>query len=125
MTKSASPLHPLFALAAVTTLVSLPAQHPTGTSPKSQSTDSGKPMYVAPASDEAQQSLAAMQLAAGLQSSLVAAEPDLCNVVAFAIDDRGRIYAAETFRIHDGVFDTREYMQWKDEDLACLTVLDR
>src|SRR5262249_37236842 len=40
-------------------------------------------------------------------------------------DEQGRIYVAETFRINDGVFDTRNYMQWKDDDLACTTVADR
>ncbi|MCY2957821.1 MAG: HEAT repeat domain-containing protein [Planctomycetota bacterium] len=95
------------------------AQHP------QQSVAPAKPMYVAPRSDEAQQQIAAFQLAPGLACSLVAAEPDLCNVVAFAIDDHGRFFVAETFRINDGVFDTRDHMTWKDDDLACLTVADR
>ncbi len=95
------------------------AQHPV------QHADAAQPMYLAPASAEAEQAIATFQPAAGLQVHLVAAEPDLGNVVAFAIDDQGRIYVSETFRIHDGVFDTREYMQWKDEDLACRTVADR
>jgi quinoprotein glucose dehydrogenase len=82
-------------------------------------------MYVAPRSDEAKLSLVAMQLAPGLQASLVASEPDLCNVVAFAFDDKGRVFVSETFRIHDGVFDTREYMQWKDDDLSLRTVEER
>lgn len=99
------------------------AQHPTAT--PQQSEDARQPMYVAPRSDEGKQTLAAMQLAPGLQASLVASEPDLCNVVAFSFDDMGRVYVSETFRIHDGVFDTREYMQWKDEDLALRTVAER
>lgn len=90
----------------------------------------GKPdarpaMVVAPASDEAAQQIARFQLAPGLVCDLVAAEPDLCNPVAFCIDGQGRFYIAETFRINDGVFDTRSYMQWKDDDLACRTVADR
>ncbi|MFN6195191.1 MAG: hypothetical protein ACK5BN_15385, partial [Planctomycetota bacterium] len=36
-----------------------------------------------------------------------------------------RVYVAETFRIKDGVFDDRDYMQWKDDDLACRTVAER
>ncbi|MBL9078205.1 MAG: HEAT repeat domain-containing protein [Planctomycetes bacterium] len=83
------------------------------------------PPYVAEASDEAQQQIARFTLAPGLRCELAAAEPDLCNAVAFAFDGRGAVYVAETFRIQDGVFDTRDHMQWKDEDLACLTVADR
>lgn len=94
-------------------------QHP------QQHGDRGAPMYVAPASPEAAQAMQAFQLAPGLSVSLVAAEPDLCNVVAFALDERGNCYVSETFRIKDGVFDTRDYMQWKDEDLACRTVAHR
>lgn len=97
----------------------LPAQH------GASQGDPGKPMYVAPRSDEGQQQIATFQLAPGLQCDLIAAEPDLCNIVAFAIDNQGRVYVAETFRINDGVFDDRNFMQWKDEDLACLTVAER
>ena len=83
------------------------------------------PMRVAPASDAAAQQIASFKLAPGLVCDLVAAEPDLANIVAFAIDGKGRFYVAETFRIKDGVFDNRSYMQWKDRDLACQTVADR
>ncbi len=82
-------------------------------------------MYVAPANTEAQDQIKGFQLAPTLVCDLVAAEPDLCNAVAFTIDGKGRFWVAETFRINDGVFDTRNYMQWKDDDLACLTVADR
>lgn len=82
-------------------------------------------MKVAPASDAAQKQIASFQLESGLVCDLVAAEPDVCNIVAFAIDGKGRFYAAETFRIKDGVFDNRSYMQWKDRDLACTTVAER
>ena len=82
-------------------------------------------LRIVAASDEAENQIPSFQLAPGLVCDLVAAEPDLCNIVAFAIDGRGRFYVAETFRIKDGVFDNRSYMQWKDRDLACLTVADR
>jgi quinoprotein glucose dehydrogenase len=82
-------------------------------------------VQVAPASDEAEQQIRQFRLAPGLVCDLLAAEPDLCNAVAFAFDGGGRVYVAETFRIRDGVFDTRDHLQWKDEDLACLTVGDR
>lgn len=83
------------------------------------------PMHVAPASDEASTALRTFVLAPRLVCDLLAAEPDLCNPVAFSIDGQGAVYVAETFRIKDGVFDTRDWMQWKDDDLACLTVADR
>jgi quinoprotein glucose dehydrogenase len=83
------------------------------------------PMWVAPASDEALQRQRGFQLAPGLVCELVAAEPDLANPVAFALDGKGRFFVAETFRIKQGVFDTRDHMRWKDEDLACVTVEDR
>ncbi len=83
------------------------------------------PMFVAPASEDAKAQQRTFRLATGLTCELVAAEPDLCNAVAFAIDGKGRCWVAETFRINDGVFDTRNYMQWKDDDLACRTVADR
>ncbi len=88
-------------------------------------TQSPPPMFVAPASDEGLRQIASFRLAPGLACELVAAEPDLCNGVAFAIDGRGRFFVAESFRINDGVPDTRDHMVWKDEDLACLTVADR
>ena len=49
-----------------------------------------------------------MKPAPGFEVQLVASEPDLANPVAFAIDGKGRVYVAETFRIKDGVFDDRE-----------------
>lgn len=87
--------------------------------------DKKPPMYVAPASNEGRDTMRGFQLADRLVCELVAAEPDLCNGVAFAFDGKGRCYVAETNRIKDGVFDNREYMAWKDADLACLTVADR
>jgi quinoprotein glucose dehydrogenase len=107
------------ALSALALGASAVAQHDTATG-------STKPaLVIAKASNEAQDQIKNFQLAPGLVCDLVAAEPDLCNPVAFAIDGKGRFYVAETFRINDGVFDTRSYMQWKDADLACLTVADR
>jgi len=95
------------------------AQHGT------QQSDPQAPMYEAPRSDDAGAQAKAMQLPDGFTAELIAAEPDVCNVVAFTIDDHGRFYVCETFRVHDGVFDDRSYMQWLDADLACRTVADR
>ena len=87
--------------------------------------DPKKPMFVAESSDEGSKKLPTIQLAEGLRAELVAAEPDVCNGVAFKVDDRGNIYVCETFRVRDGVFDNRNYMRWLDDDLAALTVADR
>lgn len=87
--------------------------------------DPKQPMFVAEPSDEGDKKLPTIQLADGLTAALVAAEPDVCNGVAFKVDDRGNIYVCETFRVRDGVFDNRNYMRWLDDDLAALTVADR
>jgi quinoprotein glucose dehydrogenase len=60
----------------------------------------------------------------GLKVEAWAAEPHLANPVAFAFDEKGRCYVAETFRHTDGVPDTRG-KPWRDDDLACRTVADR
>jgi len=80
---------------------------------------------VLPASDEAEQAIAGFRVPEGFRVSLWAAEPHLANPVAFAFDDQGRVYVAETFRLHQGVTDTRGHMYWLDDDLACETVEDR
>ena len=61
----------------------------------------------------------------GLTVELFAAEPLLANPVAFCLDEKGVVYVAETFRHSDGVTDTRNHMNWLDDDLACRTVADR
>ena len=61
--------------------------------------DPKKPMFVAEASDEGNKKIPTIQLADGLRAELVASEPDVCNGVAFKVDDRGNIYVCETFRV--------------------------
>jgi quinoprotein glucose dehydrogenase len=82
---------------------------------------------VAPKSDEGVKAIAPMKVPAGFKVELFAAEPDVANPVCFAIDGRGRIYVAETFRQGDqgGVVDNRNHMYWLDDDLAAQTVEDR
>lgn len=80
---------------------------------------------IAPKSDEAQRAIGSFRIPAGINCDLFAAEPMLANPVAFAIDERGRIYVAETFRQQKGVEDNRGHGHWLLDDLAAQTVEDR
>ncbi len=80
---------------------------------------------VAPASEEPQQAKTRMRIPKGFHLDLWAAEPQLANPVAFCFDHQGRVYVAETFRLHQGVSDIRGHMNWLDDDLSCRTVEDR
>jgi quinoprotein glucose dehydrogenase len=88
------------------------------------------PAKVAPASEEYLKAMKAVRLPQGMTIDKWAAEPMLANPVIFALDNRNRVYVAETFRLHQGVTDIRGYLNpkgnyWLDEDLACRTVEDR
>ncbi|HVY71317.1 MAG TPA: PVC-type heme-binding CxxCH protein, partial [Verrucomicrobiae bacterium] len=80
---------------------------------------------VAAASDEGDLAIKHFEPQPGFKIDLFAAEPHLANPVAFTIDNKGRFYVVETFRLHKGVLDIRGIMPWLDEDLACRTVEDR
>ncbi|MFN0244033.1 MAG: PVC-type heme-binding CxxCH protein [Planctomycetota bacterium] len=80
---------------------------------------------VAPASSEARDAIARFQVPDGFRVELFAAEPLLANPVAFTLDVQGNAYVAESFRLHDGVTDIRDHMDWLEDDLACRTVEDR
>ncbi|MBC8003730.1 MAG: HEAT repeat domain-containing protein [Opitutaceae bacterium] len=69
---------------------------------------------VAAASGEGEQALKKFKLAPGLKADLFAAEPLLANPVAFSIDEQGRFYVVETFRLHAGVGDIRSRRSWAD-----------
>ncbi|MEW6155983.1 MAG: PVC-type heme-binding CxxCH protein [Verrucomicrobiota bacterium] len=83
------------------------------------------PPKIAPASNEGELAMKGFTLPKGFQSELIAAEPHLANPVAFYIDELGRFYVCETFRLHAGVTDIRGHMNWLDEDLAARTPDDR
>ncbi len=75
--------------------------------------------------DHPDETLKRLRLADGhLRVSLWAAEPLLANPVAFAFDERGRVFVAETTRFGRGVPDTRSHMYWLDDDLANRTIDD-
>src|SRR5262245_34550976 len=80
---------------------------------------------LAKASDEAEKAIPRFQRDKSLRIEVWAAEPMLANPVAFAFDEKGVCFVAETFRMHHGVTDTRGHMYWLDDDLACRTVADR
>ncbi len=84
-----------------------------------------KPPKVAAASDEAERAIKRFEVAPGFKVEVFAAEPHLANPVAFHVDEKGRFYVVETFRLHDGVTDIRGHMDWLDEDLANRSVDDR
>lgn len=87
----------------------------------------GKPYTprIAAASEEGERAIRITRVPAGVKVELFAAEPLLANPVAFCIDEKGTFYVAETFRHESGVTDTREHMNWLDDDLASRTVADR
>ena len=87
-----------------------------------------KPAYnpaIADASNEGERALQGFRSPEGMVGSLFAAEPMLANPVAFAIDEKGRVYVAETFRQQHGVEDNRYHMGWLHDDLALQTVEQR
>jgi quinoprotein glucose dehydrogenase len=86
---------------------------------------SGATPLVQPASDEGELALKRFRLPKGLKAELAAAEPLLANPVAFTIDEQGRFYVVETFRLHAGATDIRSHMNWLDDELAVRTVEER
>ena len=79
---------------------------------------------IAPASDEGVKSMALFQLPPGFVVEQWAAEPMLANPVAIYPADTGEVYVCESFRLHKGVTDIREHMDWLDDDNASRTVED-
>ncbi len=67
----------------------------------------------------------AVRVEDGLKVEVWAAEPLLANPVCFAFDEKGKCYVAETYRHTDGVTDTRNHMNWLDDDMNSRSVADR
>lgn len=81
---------------------------------------------IATASDEAEQAMGGIKLPAGWKISLFAAEPAVANIVAFDVDNLGRVFVCESFRQNRGVTDNRGHDEaWLKRDLAAQTVQDR
>ena len=77
------------------------------------------------AQSEAERMIATFKVPDGFKVKLFAAEPMVANPVAFCVDEKGRVYVAETFRQKKGVDDNRSRMFWLNDDLASQTVEDR
>jgi quinoprotein glucose dehydrogenase len=92
---------------------------------QNKTADKGYVPRIAAASKAAQEAIKRFRLPEGLAATLFAAEPMLANPVCFCVDEKNRIFVAETFRLHDGVTDIRGHMDWLDDDLASRTVADR
>ncbi len=78
-----------------------------------------------PVSPAAQLSAASFRVEPGYKVTPVASEPLFANPVAFCFDPQGRIFVAETHRVHHGTEDNRNHMDWLDDDLAAQTVAQR
>ena len=76
-------------------------------------------------SPAAQLSAASFRVEPGYKVTPVASEPLFANPVAFCFDPQGRVFVAETHRVHHGTEDNRNHMDWLDDDLAAQTVAQR
>jgi quinoprotein glucose dehydrogenase len=76
-------------------------------------------------SEDVLQSVRKLKVAPGLKAELFAAEPQFVNPVAMSIDEKGRVYVAETHRRHSSVLEVWDRRDWLDGDLAARTVEDR
>jgi quinoprotein glucose dehydrogenase len=85
---------------------------------------SSKPQ-VAPASNEGELAIKRFSVPPGFKADLFAAEPNLANPVAFCIDERGRFYVVETFRLSTGVLDIRGRKGWPNSDFLKSATTER
>jgi quinoprotein glucose dehydrogenase len=118
MKRALYPAGAVLALGAVVGFVYLATRPPAEADP-------GYSPHIHGASKEAETAIASFRLPKGLRATVWAAEPMLANPVSFCFDEKGRCYVAETFRLHHGVPDNRDHMDWLDDDLASRTVEDR
>ncbi len=78
----------------------------------------------------ATQNMKAFRVAAGLTVDLFAAEPTLASPVAISVDEKGRVYAAEEYRLGKGAAENRDnpkdrFSFWLDDELQLKTLDDR
>jgi quinoprotein glucose dehydrogenase len=77
------------------------------------------------APSDAELAIKKFQVADGLKVEVFAAEPLLQNPVAFSIDEKGRVFVAETHRYREAIFDITKNLPWLLDDLAFRTVAER
>ncbi len=129
-------LFTLYAVLFCTTLLSAEpdktnAPHPTpGRVEPGQSGQTINGVYhppIAPASNEAENSIPRIKIPEGMKLNLWAAEPMVANPVAFGFDYTGRMFICETFRQKEnrGVEDNRKHGEWLHDDLASTSIEDR
>lgn len=80
--------------------------------------------------DKANATVKAFKVPAGIKVDVFAAEPKLASPVAISIDDKGRIFVAEEFRLGRGAVENRDNAAFKfsfflDDDLQTNTLNDR
>lgn len=78
-----------------------------------------------PAWSEVTEGTRRFQLSSGLRLDVWAAEPQLSNSVAFALDGKGQVYLAESDRWAISVFDITQKTNWLLADMAFRSVADR
>ncbi|MCC6782409.1 MAG: c-type cytochrome [Planctomycetes bacterium] len=84
-----------------------------------------QPRWTSAPASEPLQVPSGLVLAADLVARPFAAEPLLKNPVAFDVDDRGRVWVAETHRYLRSVFDITQQPAWLADDLSFRTVAER
>lgn len=75
--------------------------------------------------DAAEAALKKFTIAPGIKVDLFATEPQLENPVAISVDERGRVFVAETHRYRTAIFDVTVKTNWLLPDLSFRTVGDR
>ena len=96
----------LFLAASATPLAAQPPKLPDGTA-------------------EATKAIPRFKVPPGFRVDLWAAEPMVGNIVAFHIDDRGRVYTAESYRFNQGTEEYRRQKYFLPDELQNKTVDDR
>jgi quinoprotein glucose dehydrogenase len=77
------------------------------------------------AAGAAQAAIATFKLPKGMKAELFAAEPQIGNPVAIALDEQGRLFAAEEYRFNIGTEENRTRPFLLEDDLQLQTVDDR
>lgn len=77
------------------------------------------------ATEAAESAIKKFSVAPGFKVRLFAAEPQLENPVAISVDERGRVFVAETHRYQNAIFDVTVKTNWLQQDLSFRTVGDR